>query len=63
MSERIAIQHSGSTWFTTGTLDDVCERLNAGEKIVVWGYSPNGDRWEEEIVFYGPPDYVVTDKA
>ena len=61
MTDRIAIKHEGTTWYTTGTLEDVCARLNAGEPIDVWGFNQNGDRWDERVVLYGPPEFVVTD--
>jgi hypothetical protein len=63
VSQRIAIRHGDTTWYTTGTLEEVCEKLNAGVTLTVWGFNQNGDRWEEEIVFYGTPEFVVTDKS
>lgn len=63
MSDRIIIKHSDVQWLTTGTLEQVQEDINEGREIVVWGYNPNGTRWEERIVFYGPPDFVITDNT
>jgi len=63
MSERIVIKHSDATWYTTGTLEDVYAALNAGEPINVWVVSGNGDRYEERMIFYGPPAWVSTDRG
>ncbi len=63
MSERIAIRHGDTTWYTSGTLEQVVRDLNAGEPLNVWGYAGNGDRFEERMVFYGDPAWVSTDRG
>jgi hypothetical protein len=61
MSERISFRHSDAIWYTTGTLEQVCEDLNAGRPIAVYGFASNGERFEESMIFYGLPDWVSTD--
>jgi hypothetical protein len=63
MSERIAIRHSDATWYTTGTLEQVCADLEAMRPIAVWGFMGHGERFEDSMVFYGPAAWVSTDRG
>lgn len=57
------IRHDNATWYTTGTLEEVCRALNAGEPLEVWGYNMNGDVSRERMIFYGDPSWVSTDRG
>lgn len=63
MTERIAFKVGDAIYFTEGTVESVCEDLNEGRQVTVYGYNPNGHRWQETMIFYGQPEWVATDRT